>query len=473
MDQVMTAIDRGARVVLTSRDYIYRDARPYLKEYAHTRLRERQVLVDVTELTSEERRQILYNHLKVGDQTAATLRRWRPHLRAAADIDRFQPEVARRLALTAFTGAARITSSQDLIRWFERPVTFLADVLRELDPAARAALAAVYIAGDALPAPAELTPQLADAVTRLGATPPQVLHAFASADGTFLQQSTDSRGDLVWRFRHPTIREGFAAVVAEDPNAVGVFLDGLTPDELVEQVDCGGAYTRGILVRVPESLYSRAVPKIAVPSGGGGHWSNPAAWFLQHRCSDEFLRQWAAHHAADLPRLASFGMYVNAMWEPRVLARLHTADALPEPVRAAAADQLAQHALNFDGGWLADDVITLLTADERQANLDRIREEILPELRDHIDEAGDGWDDDVEPDYRYEQARTAVRNYKQAFRGDNAVQTALAQADAYIDEQIRYGDEGYKPPPATRLVAEAPTVRSDRDEFDDVADGHR
>jgi len=473
MDQIMTAIDRGARVVLTSRDYIYRDARVYLKEYAHTRLRERQVVVDVTELTAEERRQILYNHLKAGDQTAATLLRWRRHLSAAADVDRFQPEVARRLAHTAFTGAARIASREDLIRWFDRPVKFLADVLRELDPSARAALAAVYIAGDELPAPVEVTPQLADAVTRLGSSPPEVLSAFAAADGTFLQQSTDSRGNPVWRFRHPTIREGFAAVVAEDANAVGVFLDGLAPDELVEQIDCGGAHQRGTLVRVPESLYDRVVPKVPLPSNGEGRWSNPTAWFLQHQCSDEFLRRWATHHAAELPRLASFGMYVDAMWQPRVLARLHAANALPELVRAAGAEQLAEHALSFDGGWLDNGVVTLLTADERQHILGRIREEILPEIREYIDQASDGWDDGLEPSERYSDARTAIRRYQQAFHGDATVQTALAVADEYIDEQIRYGNEDYEPPPATRLAARAPSGRSDRDEFDDVADGHR
>ena len=60
-----------------------------------------------------------------------------------------------------------------------------------------------------------------------------------------------------------------------------------------------------------------------------------------------------------------------------------------------------EHALDFDGGWLTDDVVTLLTAEERQCILDRSREEILPDLRTHIEEAGDGWDDDVEPSQRY------------------------------------------------------------------------
>lgn len=473
MDQVMTAIDRGARVVLTSRDYIYRDARPYLKEYAHIRLRERQVVVDVTELTAEERRHILYNHLKAGDQTAATLRTWGPHLSAVASVDRFQPEVARRLGRTAFTSKSLLRTPEALVRWFERPVPFLADVLRELDPATRAALAAVYIAGDELRSPVEITPRLAEAITRLGSSPPEVLAAFPAVDGTFLQLSTDSQGDPVWRFRHPTIREGFAAVVADDSNAVGVFLDGLAPEELVEQIDCGGPSARGTLVRVPRSMYSRVVPRVPVPSGTGGSWSNPAAWFLRYRCSDEFLQLWAAHNAADLMRLTSFGMFIDAMWEPPVLARLHGAGALPEDVRAAAAARLEEHALDFDGGWWAEDIVTLLSEGEQERILLRIREEVIPELRDRIYDAGDGWDSDMEPSERYDEARRAVRCYREAFPDEPDVQAAVSAAEAYIDERIQDDNEDYTPPRAARLAAEAPATRSNRDEFDDVSDGHR
>jgi len=472
MDQVMTAIDQGAKVVLTSRDYIYRDARPYLKEYAHTQLRERQVVVDVTELTTEERRQILYNHLKAGDQPAATLLRWRPHLRAAADVERFQPEVARRLAHTAFTEAARIASRDDLVRWFERPVPFLTDVLSQLDSATRAALASVYMAGEELAAPVMLTPQLVDAVARLGSSLPEVLGAFAAADGTFLQLSTDSVGDPVWRFRHPTIREAFATVVAKDVNAVGVFLDGLLPDEIVAQLDCGGASARGTLVRVPVSMYDRVVPKVPVPSRGGS-WLNPTAWFLQHQCSDEFLRLWAAHHSTELPRLATFGMYISAMWEPSLLARLQGAGALPEAVRAGAAAKLAEYALLFDGGWLDNNVVKLLSSDERKSILDRVRDEVLPDLRHHIDESGDGWSEDVEPSERYREARKTIAFYLDAFSADADALAQLADAKAYIDERLSNDDEAYKPPPAARLAAEAPTTTSNRDEFDDIAEGHR
>ena len=43
MPHVLAAIGKGARIVLTSRSYIYQDARLLLKEYAYPRLREQQV----------------------------------------------------------------------------------------------------------------------------------------------------------------------------------------------------------------------------------------------------------------------------------------------------------------------------------------------------------------------------------------------------------------------------------------------
>ena len=52
MQHVMAAINKGARVVLTSRGYIYHDARRSLKEYSYPRLREQKVLVDVEDLAS-------------------------------------------------------------------------------------------------------------------------------------------------------------------------------------------------------------------------------------------------------------------------------------------------------------------------------------------------------------------------------------------------------------------------------------
>ena len=99
----MAAIKSGSKMVMTSRDYIYRDARKLLKDYLYPLLNEQQVVIDVADLTQRERRQILYNHIRLGDQSPEYRAALKPHLNDAADQEPFRPEVARRLGRQSFT----------------------------------------------------------------------------------------------------------------------------------------------------------------------------------------------------------------------------------------------------------------------------------------------------------------------------------------------------------------------------------
>ena len=55
---------------MTSRDYIYNRARQELKDGAFPLLNESQVVIDVHDLSDVEKQLILYNHLKLGKQSA-------------------------------------------------------------------------------------------------------------------------------------------------------------------------------------------------------------------------------------------------------------------------------------------------------------------------------------------------------------------------------------------------------------------
>ena len=132
LPKVMAAVKGGAKVVLTSRDYIYRDARPLLKEYAYPLLREQQVVIDVAELTQLERRQIVYSHIRLGDQPKEVRTKLKPHLAAVADQLPFRPEVARRLGRQAFTKEL-VISGAAVERFMARPNEFLQDVYQGLE----------------------------------------------------------------------------------------------------------------------------------------------------------------------------------------------------------------------------------------------------------------------------------------------------------------------------------------------------
>src|SRR5579883_3113610 len=98
LPQIRPMLRKGARIVMTSRDYIYNRARNDLKESAFPLLRESQVVIDVHDLSADEKCQILYNHLKLGKQPRSFRTEIKPYLDGIAKHARFIPETARRLA---------------------------------------------------------------------------------------------------------------------------------------------------------------------------------------------------------------------------------------------------------------------------------------------------------------------------------------------------------------------------------------
>jgi len=103
LPMINTMLRQRAKIVMTSRDYIYKRARNDLKEGAFPLLRESQVVIDVQDLTSEEKQQILYNHIKLGKQAKEFRSAIKPHLPFIAAHSRFVPETARRLGDPIFT----------------------------------------------------------------------------------------------------------------------------------------------------------------------------------------------------------------------------------------------------------------------------------------------------------------------------------------------------------------------------------
>ncbi|TDL09960.1 hypothetical protein EUA04_08410 [Mycolicibacterium obuense] len=477
MTEVMAAVSHGARVLMTSRDYIYREAQPRMKEYAFPRLSEQQVVIDVTELSSSEKQQMLYNHLKAGDQPAKVLNGWRPHLQAVAAADRFQPEVARRLSLQQFVPARGLHGRADLVAFFEHPNEFLVDVLDGLEPAQRAALAAIYLSGGELLAPFAPDTRLSAAVEALGATVAETTRAASAIEGTFLSQLVRADGNTVWRFHHPTIREGFAASVARDISTLEIYLQGMTPDELVAELDCGGPNQSGTFVRVPPAMYGLIASRVPVP--GPREWSSsPGAWFLRTRCSNEFLRLWAEAHRDALPGMANFGMMVEAMWEPGVLCRLNDAGALPEAVRLKAVKRIVEYSIDdLDPAWADTQLDGLFEVQERADLLRQVEEDVLPNLEERIDNHVSCFGSDTTKDELYETPRDYLRAIRRVFGDRTDILERCDEVDEYIIEQAASDeDEPESQAETSGLAAPAPPASAEilnpRDPFEDVAAGH-
>ena len=66
LPQIKTMLRKGAKIAVTSRDYIYNRARKDIKEGAFPLPAESQVVIDVRDLTANEKRQRIYDHIKLG-----------------------------------------------------------------------------------------------------------------------------------------------------------------------------------------------------------------------------------------------------------------------------------------------------------------------------------------------------------------------------------------------------------------------
>ena len=97
------AMKKGTRFLITSRDYIWQAAKKELKLQALPVLTRSQVIINVHQLTLEEKARILYNHLKLGDQSEEFRRGVKGLLPTIARRSDFLPKSARRLGTKLFT----------------------------------------------------------------------------------------------------------------------------------------------------------------------------------------------------------------------------------------------------------------------------------------------------------------------------------------------------------------------------------
>lgn len=203
LPQVKAMLRTGTKIVMTSRDYIYNRARNDLKESAFPLLRESQVVIDVHDLKSDEREQILYNHIKLGEQPLEFRTEIKPHLAYVASHRRFVPETARRLGDPLFTQHLHLSRS-DLGEFVDKQEQLMQEVLGGLDEHSKAALGLIYMRNGMLESPIELEETERNAVERLGSNLGGCLTALDCLKGSLVQH-VEAGETAFWRFKHPQL----------------------------------------------------------------------------------------------------------------------------------------------------------------------------------------------------------------------------------------------------------------------------
>lgn len=432
------AIRRGARVLFTSRDYIYTAARQHLKESALPVIRESQVVIHVEQLSKDEREQILYNHVRLGCQPGQFKSQIKPFLCDVAAHTRFSPEIARRLGNPLFTKRL-IVSKGGLDDFVARPVELLCEIVRTIDTGSRSALALVFMRGGVLPSPVKMTADEEQAVSLMGGTVSDVRNALNALDGSLILQSIQD-GIYSWRFKHPTVRDAFAAVIAEDRELMDIYLAGTPVDRLFDEVTCGNVGIQGVKVIVPLDRYELLVTRLATINS-----TTPVTlWqlhrFLAFRCDREFLARYIAKHPDFVPGL-SVGSYFYACSDLTILVRLCECGLLSETKRAAVAAAIRELAIETpDAGFLREGVRKLLRPDEFTGILDDIRIRLLPVLASTIENWRDNYDENrnEDPENHFDDLVSALKEFRDELTeypdACSQVESALSDIKELVDE---------------------------------------
>lgn len=446
LPQIRTMLRKGVKIVMTSRDYIYNRARQELKDGAFPLLNESQVVIDVHDLSDLEKQQILYNHLKLGRQSAAFLSEIRPHLEYVAAHPRFIPETARRIADPLFTKVLYV-SEYLLGQFVEKREQLLLEVIQGLDANSKAALGLIYMRKDHLESPIVLQGSEPLAMERLDSTLGGCIKALDALNGSLVtHMQIDDQP--VWRFKHPTIGDAYAATLAFSPDLLGIFLTGSSTENLAAQVTCGNVGVEKAVV-VPKSLFPEMIARLLEFSTSDQYKTEwMAKWgakrmlqrFLANRCSKEFLSMYLEHDSELVNRIAEPTLFLGSGTEVRLVVRLHMFGLFPEHCRKKFIETVSDFALKgHDMYALRDEGIrSVFTDSEFDQLVQSVRGELLPRLSDVRLEAQGQYESSAPPDEHMQLVLESFETLKKQFGGEEEaieiIEREIQKANEWIAE---------------------------------------
>lgn len=471
LPKLKAAIKNGARVVFTSRDYIFQAAKRDLKIGAFELFDDSRVVIRVERLSESERQMILYGHLKSGSQPIKFKASVKPFLEQATQVSKFLPEIARRFGNTRFTKNLPATR-EGVLNFFERPLQVLLEVVGSLAAAEKAAIGLVFISGGKLPIPVAVDQHVTGTLELLDVTIGEVKAALVSLDDSLLKRIRDHSAEF-WVFRHPTIRDAFATLVGGNPELIDVYLAGVSPEQLLKEVVCGDHSIEGSKIIVPSSRYKIVLEKLEKHPPPSNFWSDPVWVFLSSRCSANFIAQYFSDK--DVAACIPTGTWGITFYDSGlgILAKLNKAGLLSEEVRQKAVKKIIdiserEYSCDFA---MSKRIMDLLTEDEVNSALKKICGKLIDGGAELIGRMKNDWDNETDPsDHFYDIDRTLqFMEYDERF--DAEAQAGATDLRRVVEDLVSDLKQQVVEPSYEELETEnAPqaTISQSRSVFDDV-----
>lgn len=478
--KVAAALNGGNRFLFTSRNYIYRSAVTRLGSRNLPLFKTEAAVVNVGDLSRDEKRQILYNHIKHGSQDEAWKAKTKRHLNAVAEVGSFLSGISERLANPDFTRKLPLTESA-LCDFMAKPQEHLVEVINELEPEQFAALALIYVHRGRLSLE-NLDQNAVSAVEEMtGCNATAALGRLPELSGSFTRELSEAP-DQVWGFEHPTISDAITAILDTQPNMTQAIVRGGPIEKVMDQFVCEQGPSTLNAAKIPMSLDDVLNRRLQdVPN----NWrANGLLFeFLATRASDDVVKYQFSRHSDLMGRMLFSSSRASNNPRNRAAARAHSLGALSDFDRSELSRELTMRAVEkLDLSWIEDDVFLALVEPRMLLSLgaalfskvSRNFDELLEGQRSGID-----LDADIEDQYEvissgleiFEtlladsegiDSEALVREANERLRDE--INEVEQEQEEHRASQENDGDwevfSPSKPTPQTRDVKPNPTLRS-------------
>lgn len=448
---IQGAVKRGTRFLLTSRDYIWKAAKQDLKISALPLLGHSQVVINVHDLAAQERAQILYNHLKMGDQPADFRTKTKSFLADIASRDDFLPETARRFGSTFFTKSTP-PSKSEAMSFFENPRAFLLETISNLAPDCKSAIALVFIAGGRIASPVKDVSALNIAADAFGTTSAAVREALVALNGSLLLLARDEQGQY-WTYKHPTIGDAFASLVAANPELVELYLRGAKPDNVMREVVCAGVNLPGASVIVSKEFYPLLLRRIEHQE------TYRLKSFLSYRADRHFAELSLQLRPALLDGLDHFHHPIAEDSDASLLARLHQLGLLSDELRLNFVNCCREAAVEYaDASFLTDhDIRSVLSEVEIHEIMDEVEEHVFNCLEEHVSRIQKEWGNEYDPADHFDNFEKAIRAFAAESNSEPRGQTVISDARKIVRSAIMVLEQEWEEPKKAATPVSSPS----------------
>ncbi len=470
LQSMKAAIKRKNRIILTSRTYIWRQARSDLKTSAFPPLLDGSVVVDVEKLTPAEKERILYNHLKFGTQPRRFLLTIRPHLESLVASPHFRPEIARRLGNPAFTTKTD-PDRQWLDNFFRYPERFLEDTLSKLELPMQAAIGLIFVNAGRLTSPLLENEAATLITTSFGVSLAQLKSALESMKGTFVNFITHDE-ESYWTYKHPTIADAYATIVGQHEELITVYIRGTKITQILREARAGIAHVPGTSVAIGASQYELLLQRFEETDKPS---YSDLRRFLIERCGPKFFRLFLGRFPESFPWGSGLSRPASRTDRARIILKASELGVLPDGQRTKFIAELeAQITSDSDIDFLDNNAAfeSFLSSEERAHMLELAKADFVKSLDGAIEAEAESWESGWDPDDWFIFLRESVDTLERLFPDDEVIRDVADDAREAISDQIRAiksrADDDVDDDSDHHDVGEAAVSSGTRSIFDDL-----